>query len=63
MKYFIEISYSDESSFSFEVTFPYEEDESKATLCMITRGTLMASMARRAVCYKDDGFEVCAYIK
>lgn len=63
MKYFIEIVYSDDSSFSFEVTFPTKEDESHAALDLITRGTLMASSAHRATCYKEDGFEVCAYIK
>lgn len=40
-----------------------EEHEIIASLLMITRGTLMASMACKAICYKPDGFEVCSYVK
>lgn len=63
MAYFIEMIYNDDSTFSFEVTFPNKEDESAAALMMITRGTLMVSGACRANCYNEEGFEVCAYIK
>lgn len=63
MTYFIEIAYNDESSFSFEVNFPNEEDEGTAAIMMITRGTLMASGAHHANCYDEDGFDVCAYYK
>lgn len=63
MKYFIEMVYDDDSSFSFEVTFPNAEDERTAALMMITRGTLMGSGAHHANCYDEDGFDVCAYIK
>ena len=63
MKYFIEIVYNDDSSFSFEVTFPNEEDECRASLTMITRGTLMASGAHHATCYNEYGFDVCEFIK
>lgn len=30
---------------------------------MITRGTLMASMAKSANAYNEEGFDICAYNK
>ena len=59
----IEIEYSDESSFFFDVILEGEEHEFMAQLMMITRGTLMASSAARATAYNQDGFDVCAYKK
>lgn len=59
----IEIEYNDGSGFTFDVTIEGSDNEIKASLMMITRGTLMASIARKATCYKDDGFEICSYIK
>lgn len=57
------IHYGDESEFSFEVTVDGKDQEKMAVLCMITRGTLMASGGKRAICYNDEGFDVCSYIK
>ena len=57
------IEYSDESEFNFDVTMEGKEYDVVANLMMITRGTLMASMARKATCYRNDGFEICSYIK
>lgn len=59
----IELEYSDGSNMTFDVTMEGKEHEIVASLLMITRGTLMASMACKATCYKSDGFEVCSYIK
>lgn len=50
--------YPDDSEKSFEV-----RTNDKALVMMITRGTLMASMAYQATAYNDEGFEICSYIK
>lgn len=55
--------YSDESETNFDVSVEGSEHEITALLCMITRGTLMASMAVKAICYNSEGFDVCSYIK
>ena len=57
----IEIEYKDGTNFTFEVTMEGKEHEIVASLMMITRGTLMASSALKATCYKNDGFEICSY--
>ena len=62
-EYFIEVVYDDESEFNFTVKIEGERHEVVAHLMQITRGTLMASSAKRAVCYNEDGFDVCAYIQ
>lgn len=59
----IVLEYSDGSETNFDVTIEGEEYQRQGTLMMITRGTLMASIAKKATCYKSDGFELCAYIK
>lgn len=59
----IEIEYRDGTGFTFEVTIEGKEHEVVANLLMITRGTLMASSGHKATCYKDDGFELCSYIR
>ena len=59
----IELVYGDDSSTYFKVCVEGEDYECKALLLMITRGTLMASMAKRSVCYNDEGFDVCSYVK
>lgn len=61
--YFIELIYKDESEMHFEVSIDGREHDNMAVLSMITRGTLMASMAVRATAYDDQGFDVCAYQK
>ena len=62
-KFWIELTYSDDSSFGFHVEIEGKASFIHAHLCMITRGTLMASMAKKATCYDLDGFDVCSYIK
>ena len=59
----VELVYGDDSSIFFQVGVDGEEYEYMALLSMITRGTLMASMAKRATCYNDEGFDVCSYVK
>lgn len=62
-RFFIELTYSDGSEFGFDVEIDGSPSDVAAHLMMITRGTLMASMASRAICYNDEGFDVCSYIK
>lgn len=62
-KYWIEIEYKDGSSFGFHVEIESSGASCLAELEMITRGTLMASNAYRAVCYNSEGFDVCSYIR
>lgn len=62
-KFYVELVYNDESEMHFDVLLEGNEHEIKATLMMITRGTLMASSAVRATAYNDQGFDVCAYQK
>lgn len=57
------IEYSDNSEFHFDVTIEGSENRIVGELLMITRGTLMAANARKATCYKEDGFELCSYIR
>lgn len=59
----IELIYGDYSSSSFIVIVDGEEWEYKAKLSMITRGTLMASSARRAVCWENEEHSVCSFVK
>ena len=57
------IEYSDGTGFNFEVSISGTESGIVASLSMITRGTLMASSAYKATCYKPDGFELCSYVR
>lgn len=50
--------YLEDSEKSFEV-----KTNDSALVMMITRGTLMASIANRATAYDEEGFEICSYIK
>lgn len=62
-KFWVDIEYKDGSSFGFQVELEGSEASIRAELQMITRGTLMASCAYRAICYNSEGFEVCAYTR
>ena len=59
----IVLEYSDGSDMKFDVSMEGKEYDIVASLLMITRGTLMASIACTATCYKPDGFVVCSYVK
>lgn len=61
--YYVEVVYSDESGFHFDVSVEGSENEISGILMMITRGVLMSSNAEKAVCYRSDGFDVCSYVK
>lgn len=60
--FFVEIVYDDNSEFHFNVELEGTDSEVMGSLMMITRGTLMASSAHRAIAYNEDGFDVCSYI-
>lgn len=62
-KFFVEVEYNDESSFSFEVHIEGRDVDVKANLMMITRGTLMASLGSKATAYNFEGFPICSYYK
>lgn len=57
----ITVTYPDDSEFSFIVKVEGPDHEIMAELSMITRGVLRASSAKTAVCYNNQGFDVCAY--
>ena len=59
--FYILVIYDDNSEFGFDVKIGGKSHEVLANIQMITRGTLMASNAKYAYAYKDDGFEACAY--
>ena len=59
----IEIEYEDKTGYTFEVTIEGKEHEIVANILMITRGTLQASSALRATCYKNDVFVLCSYVQ
>lgn len=61
--FYVECIYNDGSDFHFEVKLEGIPSEVKAELMMITRGTLMASSASKAIAYNDQGFDECAYTK
>ena len=61
--FFVEITYNDDSTMNFDVTIEGKEHEIRATLMMVTRGTLMASGGHRATAYNDQGFDVCSYVR
>lgn len=56
--FYVEIIYKDESEWHFDAVLEGSECDIMANLMMITRGTLMASMAVRATAYNDQGFDV-----
>lgn len=63
MKATVFLTYRDDS----EVCFEFQCDEPKstalATLMMVCRGTLMASMATKICAYDEDGFDIVSYYK
>lgn len=62
-QFYVELEYNDKSTSGFYVRVEGAEHEYMALLFMITRGTLMASSAKIATCYNDNGFDVCSYVK
>lgn len=62
-EFYVELVYNDDSTNEFYVKVEGEEHEYMALLMMITRGTLMASSAKKATCYNDEGFYVFSYVR
>lgn len=63
MKATIFLIYDDDSEVCFEFSCDAPENDALATLLMVCRGTLMASMACRIVAYNEDGFDICSYVR
>lgn len=62
-KVFVEVEYSDDSSFSFDIILHSEKECSQmAEVMMVTRGVKMASSAYKATAYNSEGFPICSYI-
>lgn len=62
-KFTIELQWNDDSSTFFDVIVNGKPHEYNAKLMWVTRGSLMASNAKRAICYNEEGFDVLSYIK
>lgn len=63
MKATIFLTYRDESEVCFEFSCDEPYHNALATLLMVCRGALMASMAQRVVAYNEEGFDICSYVK
>lgn len=62
-KFLIRVIYNDHSEFSFSVTISGTKSGVMANMMMITRGTLMASNAKKIYCYDSEGDLEIAYYK
>ena len=60
-KFYVSVSYLDGTEFGFDVHIEGTECEVVASMMMITRRLLITLSAYKATCYKEDGFELCAY--
>lgn len=63
MRFTIELSWGEENETMFNVEIEGKEHEIMASLIWVTRGSLMASRAKRAIAYDDQGFPVVSYIQ
>lgn len=63
MKASVNLEYRDGSDVWFDFDCSDPETEALATLMMVCRGVLMASMAYRVIAYNEEGFDICSYIK
>lgn len=63
MKATVFLTYSDDSEECFEFSCDSKERVALALLRMVTRGTLMASIAKRICAYDEEGSVICAYVK
>lgn len=57
------LQYRDDSEVTIEIGLDGAPSEHLATLMMVARGTLMASMANKVIVYDSEGFDVISYIK
>lgn len=63
MKATVFLTYRDESEICFEYSCDESKESALATLMMVCRGVLMASMASKVVAYDEDGFDLLSYVK
>ena len=63
MKFTIELTWEDNSETMFQVELEGKKHEIMSDLMWITRGTLMATSAKRAIAYNEEGFDVISYIQ
>ena len=63
MKFTIELTWEDNSATMFQVELEGKKHEIMSVLMWITRGTLMATSAKRAIAYNEEGFDVISYIQ
>ena len=63
MKATIFLTYRDDSEVCFEFSCDAPKNDALALLMMVTRGTLMASMANSICAYDEEGFDICSYYK
>jgi hypothetical protein len=63
MKASVCLEYDDDSEVWFDFKSYDLDVDAIATLMMVCRGTLMASMACRVTAYNEDGFDICSYVK
>lgn len=63
MKATVFLTYSDDSEIFFYFSCIAPDNDALALLMMVTRGVLMASMAKSVCAYDEDGFEICSYYK
>lgn len=63
MKAFVFLTYADDSEVYFEFKCDDSDHDAYATLLMVCRGTLMASVAVKVTAYDEEGFERCQYVR
>lgn len=63
MKATVFLTYKDDSEVSFEFKSYDPDRDALATLMMVCRGALMASIAVKVEAFNEDGFDICSYIK
>lgn len=63
MKATVFLTYRDDSEVCFEFSCDESTTHALATLLMVCRGLLMASMGKRVVAYNEEGFDICSYEK
>ena len=63
MKASVNLEYRDGSEVWFNFDCSDSDSKALATLMMVCRGVLMASMANRVVAYDEEGFDICSYVK
>ena len=59
----IYLHWSDDSETHFEVEVEGEEHECMSTIMWVTRGSLMASGAVRAIACDGNGHGICSYYR